>query len=581
MNYLKHILIFVFSLLGSTLFGSAHTIFDVFENKSYEVNTYFKEVTINNSFLKNEIDISYLNFKEPSNRIQKKFNEVSFDWVKDYINSEKKYFSLLSDIKQKMNVYNELAASKNSYDYGYEDVLSMNSVRLIEVECVPYSVVNNTLFFELQFIFEFGASRRGYNIINTKMKSTEIFTLDLNSGTVSPFEINFNPEMKRTLMDELSEVINQQYLLVKSQLDAEILKDIKSINENLVNCEDVCELISLEDADIFWLGWGVMISFKDNSPSSKIYYGQGFNVFLPLQSNREIIQHFDEFKFAKKIKIPPVNIQDFELNNYNKMRAVSTRAEPDIGELLRLNNVQQPPRKLEKTHFQVQNDSMKRFLSKKEYQFNKNRQITSEKTLDEDGNIGLTLKKEYNQSGNIELESNISNNGGEKTYIYSYDDNGNNIKALHISVFNYRERYFYYNGNNVYHFDNNMFNARNSGLDINDLFVSEEKYCMKRGCYKFDEKGKVIGFSGERKYNNVQIGHDDQGRISDIHSVNDNYLTLYKYDTLDRLSSFEVYENVIESFKSVYEYNSESLLPSLKTTITNRNAITEEIYEWD
>ncbi|GEM_PF-4561809 len=579
MNYLKHILILLYLLLGNIFLGSANTIFDVFENKSYEINTYFEEVTINNTYLKNEIDISYLNFKEPSDKIQKDFNEKSFEWVRDYVNSEKKYYSLLSDIKQKMKVYNELSASKNSYDYGYENALTMNSVRLIEVECVPYSVVNNKLFFELQFVFEFGASNRGYNTENKIIKSTEIFTLNLKSGIVSPFEIDLNPEKKRALMDELSEVINEQYLLIKSQLDVEILTDIKSIDENLVNCNNVCELIKLEDANIYWFGWGVMISFQDLSPSSKIYYGQGFNVFLPIQSNIGTIQHFDEFKFAKQLKIPPVNIQGFEFNKYNKKRTISTRNEPDIRDLLRLNNVQVSPELLKKTHFQVQNDSTKRFLSKKEYRFNKNREIISEKTLDKEGNIGFTLKREYNQSGNIKLESRTKGGGEEKVFIYTYDKNGNNIKELLLSEFNYRERYFFYNGNHAYYFDNKMFNTYSSGLDIKELFISEEKYCTKNGCYKFDENGKLIGFSGERGYNNIQIGHDDQGRISDIHSGNDRYLTLYKYDTLNRLSSFEVYDQMNQISKSVYEYKSESLLPSGKTT-TNRNTITEEQYEW-
>ncbi|MGM0479346.1 MAG: hypothetical protein ACQERC_08985 [Bacteroidota bacterium] len=579
MNYLKHILILLYFLSGNGFLGSANTIYDVFENKLYEINTHFKEVNINNSYLKNEIDISYLNFKEPSDKVQKVFNEKSFEWVRDYVNSEKKYYSLLSEIKQKMKVYNELTASKNSYDYGYEDVLTMNSVRLIEVECAPYSVVNNKLFFELQFVFEFGASNRGYNSENKIIKITEVFIADMSSGTISPFEIDLNPEKKRTLMDELSEVINEQYLLIKSQLDVEILADIKSIDENLVNCKNVCELIDLEDANVYWLGWGVMLSFQDLSPSSKIYYGQGFNVFLPLQRNSETIQFFDEFKFAKQLKIPPVNIQDFEFNNYHKKRTISTRNEPDIRDLLRLNNVQVSPRLLEKTHFQVQNDSIKRFLSKKEYRFNKNRRITSEKTFDEEGNIGFTLKIEYNRSGNIKLKSSTKGNGEEKTYRYSYDDNGNNIKELLLNEFNYRERYFFYNGNHVYYFDNKMFNTYSSGLDINELFISEEKYCTKRGCFKFDEKGMLMGFFGVRGYDNIQIGRDDQGRISDIHSDNDRYLTLYKYDTLNRLSSFEVYDEMNQISKSVYKYKSENLLPSGKTT-TNRNAVTEEKYEW-
>jgi hypothetical protein len=575
---------FVLSL--QTLFAGG--VYDVFANKYYEYVLRSKDVIPEVKYFKTEVDVTYFEMVNTDDVILKNINDKMFNLTSSYIKDNTKALDLYTELRERTKVYTEIENSQNT-NYQYRNNYTSEPVLVLtDIESNAVSMVAGKMFFEITFEFRIPSSNSRYD---NELLITHYYIADLSTGTIERWRNTLNPSELIAIQDKLSKRINETYNLVTSKLDISDLAliDIEDEEDEEGNpvkkqevCKDICTRIDLKEADFYWFAWGMMIRFQSFTYSSKIFYGSSFSLFIPFEEAVTTFAAVPQFYFINQITPPSTLISNFNPWQYI-MEIGEVRRAPEIDQLLKLNQLNKIPKTLVIERHQLFENGKSNFQNKAYYDFNPDGQMLSKRVVNEKGKTYNSEFFSYDNEGNLLEIIKRNYRDEESSETFSYDSRKNLVSMKNIGDDEISEYLYYYNGNYIYRFDmTNLLEPDQSQLQR--YSAKNRKFCFTNMCYVLDEQGRVKGIkSGKYVYQQGQIGRDKQGRIVESHFERDRYNYYWNYDSINRLTSWQMYEyeNPKREFKYFYDQGSTFPFRRLDTRSSYSNkTILEELYEW-
>ena len=594
---MKNQKIFSFLLVISILMISSPLIsqvYDVFSNKQLKMIGGFHTKTINpvNSVFKQEIEIDYFGIATENTAALKSINNQAYNLCYDYIADTTKAQGLINEIKQRLKVKDELQKSIDRRIGWRNSNISQAPHELKEIRSDIISMVANKLFIEVRFIF---MQRSGSRYVrDDKMEITHYYIADLNDGKIMRLKTNFSRSAIEIIENKISKKLNDnydqtspkrklsqlEYLRSNWEYDGDYEEDGEELDSVKIKEEykDVCVRIDLNEADFYWYGWGLIISFQRYTNSSKIYYGNSFYLFLPLEEAKKILASIPDFSFINKLSQPKTNLRgfnDIELYNsfFNYQRAPSTAA------LLKINTVSRIPKKVVIKNTTVFENRDNYYSGKTEIEFSSKGQILSETFYQENDQIQQTKFYTYDSRGNMILTVIKNSHGWDYTEINKFDKEFNHIETKRVDGDDFTKTLYFYNGNYIY-----SFHERNKRDNLSRMQYDSSKFTTSvGGYYLLDNQGNNMAYKSYISSDGVgQYGRDSLGRIVETHFENDRENFYWNYDSLNRISSFQHYGSHRPKVEIQYFYQGNSTLPNkqIKIDFSNRSTY-EHIYFWE
>lgn len=572
-------------LLGFTASMQAQ-ILDAFANQSYQFNNYVKDLGVDQPYIKEKVEFTQHSFEENTNPMHKKINQGVFKLCAGYLENELRFLSLIQEANARVKVYNEIKNSQNHYRY--ESFKESTNPQLTSIECEIKSVVAKRVFYELNFWFEF-ENEDNYSNKN-RLKVSHYYIADLLTGKIKKWKPALTTNKKA--LEKLTEPqLRATYLMVTNKLNLKQLADDDQDDENnnetdvtKTNNESVAIFtkIDLKDADFYWFSWGLLIQFQEYTPSTKIYGGKSFHLFLPYEEALKITALFPEFDFMKNLPRLQHGFTNWNNWDFAQQKVSILRTEPTVLEVVKQNGSKKPIKTLQQTFYQINEDLSRRLTGKTISEFSFDQKLLSSRSFDENDKMVHSAFNDYDTKGNIKLTTVKDNYEKESSVSYTYDAKNNlktrrTINATEIETF-----HFFYNKNFVYFFNDNMFESDRNRY-IFRYEIKEKAFCSDNACYQLNAKGDVIGIN-DKKYvsNQGQIARDKMGRLTETHFENDRYNYYFEYDANNRFKRFQIFEYQKINKEAIFQYNENELLPNLlKRKTTQYNVVQEEEYVWD
>ena len=583
------VLIISFLIASKPLFSQ---VYDVFTNETLEMISGFKWKKINpvNSVFKQEIEINYFEIAPATTAALKSINSQAYDLCHEYITNETKSQGLIDEINQRLKVKAELQNSINHRRGWRNSNAAETPYKLSEIRSNIISMVAGNIFIELRFTFA-QRSRSRYSR-DDKIEISHYYIANINDGKIKRLKNNLSKTANEKIKKKISKKLNDSYDQINPKRKLSELELIRSNRkyygdedeEELDSAKitedykDVCVRIDLSEADFFWFGWGLMLRFQSYTNSSKIYYGNSFQVFFPLKEAKKILGSMPNFSFIKELSQPKTNLHDFndiQLNN----TIFDYQREPSIENLLKINPLNKIPKKLVIKDSTIMRNQRNYYSGKTEIKFNSKGWILSKIFYEENDKLSQSNFYTYDSKGNVtsQITENIY---GDNTYITNkFDRHFNLIETIYTHGDNSAKTLNFYNENYIYSFQVNRNLEYFSRMQYDDT-----KFCkMKNSCYLFDKQGNIIAYKSSISNRGVgQYGRDSLGRIVETHFENDEENFYWNYDSLNRISSFQSYGSRRPKYEVQYFYQGNSALPykKIKKDFANRSTY-ESVYYWE
>ncbi len=584
--------IVLIALLGNSIFTEAQNVYNVFTNESLgKTRSLYSKVTAKNSVFKNKIEIMYFKIDDANTKALKSLNEQSFDLCKTYILDDTKALKLMSELSQRLKVKKELINSRNNNFDERETCSSQNIPLLAEIKSSIISMFANKLFIEVKFEFNIG-NRRSYD---NELYIRHYYIADLKTGKISRWKNNISNKNLNIISDKLSYRVNKIYSQANSEFklsEIELLRsnsnyyDEDSQKENSY-CKDICTRIDFAEADFYCYAWGVVAEFQKYTNSSKIFYGEDFLIFIPLDEAKSVFKNIKPLSFIQNVKESHTSIKNHVQSDYFK-RISYFRKPPEIKDVILTNKLKVRPKSLVITGYQLFKNKTISNNSKKEYEYDYNYKVLRETVYTgKSENYYKSTYFSYDSTGLLISKIVKSRKNDETSNYYSYDQN-NNLKTIFSRSTDGSDndiKYYYYSGNNIYYFilDNAIHLRKSEGIRK----ITYEKHKIRTtntNYYSVNNEGQIEGFISERHYNNGQIGRDSIGRVVESHFENDRYNYYWSYDSNNRLKDFLFYENANQKSKVEYLYKDSQELPYKRIftrySYSNKTVLVEE-YKWE
>jgi hypothetical protein len=576
-------------------------VYDVFTNQSIEVNIYYKEIIPEQPFIKGKIELNYLSLIENS-AAAKSINKQAMDICLQYLNKEAAYLKLHAEMAKKQDVLNELNNSKNQIRHRQENASNL-SPNLSGINCNVVSLISDVLLFEIKFQF-----KSSYGMEDNDILILHYYNANLKTGQVQPWKNNMNNSQLDKIQKLISPKLNETYNLATSKLDFNELSMLEEEDEyeeeydedyeneenegkkstgtdsKTIECEDICERINLKEADIYWYGWGLMISFQPYSHSSKIFMGRPFSIFIPLQEAKEILASIPEFAFVQKLKQPETKLRNF---NYDKLvnSIGELRKEPKIQDVIQKNLLNKIPKTMVMESFQLFENREKNYRAKSIYEFNTNGKLISKMEYNDREELNRSYFYDYDKAGNIILITKKAQRGEEETEAFHYDTNANlNHKIFISGSSNFIKHNYFYNGNFIYTYEQGLLDYEDKAK-IKQMVFDGKEFCLENVCYILDSSGVTKGLKANKyTMNQGQVGRDGQGRIIQTHFENDRYNFYFNYDSLGRFAIYQSFQYHNPEVELQYHYEGNSMFPYKQTKLSTRsgnNTMELENYTWE
>lgn len=574
-------LIFYFSI-SLQVFSQNTKVYDVFHNLDYSYAQKYKEVKDYELNLSGEIDISYFAMRNENGLNFDKLNQSIEKMALHSWKNEQGKFELNKRVKVEVALYNEFRNRNNHRNK--QDISNDFSSDLKSIDINFLSVCNNIISFNQNYTFIVRSKSQNINNNEVNIYITNYYTVDVFGQNVNEMPSRFNEsqvkELEQILLpvagayfDELKNLYLQNYNEEPEYADETEDDEIEIKPLVVKNTNNAAKSIFFEEADYYWLGWGLMIHFPIYSKSSRIINGEAITIFVPLNKCKTLLHLFPDYSSFAQIPTPAHQFRNFDyfnlLNNYNKFRH-----EPSVTSLFALNNANDKPSKLTVGSYQTFKNNTKNYRGDFVYEFNKNTnnfpKYASNKSYD------YFLEKSENKTKRKE------NNQASSKLEEVYDEKGNLILRKNKENDRGGDYYFFYNNQTCY-----LFKTTNRDVPgdeaLEKLSLIGEELCLSDVCLTFNKSMQVIAIKSLKyQFNDVEIGFDEKGRIVEAHTENDRYNYYYEYDAFDRLVKYSTFEFQRATVEVEYFYKPQERLPYLQKKHTYNNEVfEEETYDWE
>jgi len=571
--------------------GLAQKVYDVFSNEYMPVtNSLYKEVKMRNSIFSNEVEVLYFKIKNEDTEAIKSINKQAYTICLDYLTNEKKSMKLMAELEQRLRVRNELQNSRND-DYDRRvDYNQQTKPYLGSIKSTIVSRIGNRLFIRINFIFKSEYNRNYYD--SDDIVISHYYVANIKSAKVKRWKNDLTNKQLSTLQDNLSEQLNKNYSQANSELklsEIELLKSNEKYQESnkAEECKNICTRIDLYEADFYWYAWGVIVEFQAYTNSSKIYYGEKFQLFIPYNEAKRIFKNIPKFAFINHIPKVSTHISEFNINEFYRKVASLSRA-PEAENIVELNGIKESPKSLSVVRSQILRNNTAANFNKQEFEYNTKGQILSETMYQGKDNV-FYRSTFYNYDSTGLLISKIvkhkDNREKSESYIYDHNYNLSRIAIRNSGDDENSNKLYFYNGNNIYYFTmDNAISIDNRGIsrlvfDKNRIYNTDKSY------FAINDEKQIDGNVSLRNYNNQgQFGRDSLDRIIEYHSENDRYNYYWNYDSLNRLVEFEQYEFQQNKLHINFLYQGENMLPYKRINVqkySGNTTVIEKDLEWE
>ena len=579
-------------------------VYDVFTNTAHAYKTLYETKTIEQFDILGEMEIRYFSFGQTHSAAEDRLNLQIKDLCTKSWQPDDSLMKIFKELKQRTRVYEELLNNRNNLSYGETEYIENRSIDLTGIDCNPISVVSGILWFQIHYAFEVGnSSNRSGSDHNLKIRITHYYTANLTTGVIRQQLNRLNPAQCKRLSKGLSERMNERYSLVTSKLS---ISDLNEMNPDLdyeagdageyngedeenteeeasvhpeAECKDICSKMDFREADIYWNGWGMVISFQDYTKTSTIYTGLRFRIFIPFWE-KEFYKILPEFAFALQLRQPPVQLQHFNKQAISN-EIGSIRRIPEIEEVVLLNPLVTRPKSLLLERSQVYPNGKENFTGSFSLEFDTAVRVLSKTILNKNQEGGQQDFYSYSRSGSLTSHIRKVDEKEISSETCKYDGRFNLSQRSTLEDGDLYEEYYFYNGNTAYTFSEQMFRDEDE-KDIEQIAVRDHELSMWGNTYILDDRKRVTGLRSSRySHDRFQIARDNKGRITEAHYENDRHNYYFIYDEKSRLAKYQYFEYQKPVIRVEYFYEAGSSLPSKRMKISEQQGNRElELYKW-
>lgn len=583
---------FIFCLNGNA------QIYDVYTGTSVETANYVRKIEPKIKYVKGEGDFTCLHIQNNESAIIKTVNEKILELFTAYFESEVNFLPVYRKMEKRIEEFNKMFNSKNNNIFRDNSADNM-ACRLKDAECVEVSLISNLLFFRVNFDFWLNTgSNEGI-----EFTVSDFYYVNLLTAEITALEFEWNDSQKERIMAGFKDILNSEHALLVSNLDEDYFEDYFNDEEDeydddedddsknkkdklpgSFHLKDVSGYINLNEAEIYWSGWGLMFEFQKYSASSSIYFGNPFKLFIPLDKAKKMMEGIPEFSFIKNLK-NTVNNQK-NMNFYTVSQDANDINFPqDIKDWVSHYKGSNKPKSVNIKYYQVLEDAAKTNETMRKFEFDKKGNIVEEYSFDKEGKKYLYTEYKYNEAGNILIKRQLDKDGNvSDSEKYEYDDNGNLIEIIYSGDGDLRVVRYFYNGFHIYQMDWQYFIERRENEIQQNYYDGKE---IRWGDFTqfINETGKIVSVkSGKYTYRQFQVGRDEEGRILEVHRENDRYNRFYQYDSLGRIECIQDFENSRVYRVENYFYEGTFDMPQkteYKTSSGGNNTYLVQEYSWE
>lgn len=542
--------VFIFIFLWNGLSAQLH---DVYSGKSIEVEHHSIKFTPKIKYVTTELDYTCLHINgEPTSKTAV-VNYKILELFKSYLLSEEKFLPVYKEMGKRVDQFNKMAGLLNNDEYR-DNSADKLSAKLSDMNCNEVSYVSNLLFFSVNFNFwlEMG------NNEGIEINISEYYHVNLTNAEITKLDFEWNESEKERIMAKIKDELNLDYNVALTKYHYEDIKELQKIRKIETNDSlsfetgsfssgifetDKSSKIKIEEADFYWMGWGLMVSFQKFTESSGIYSGNPFEIFIPFDKAKAILENVPSFAFLKKLEVPTTSLKDFNLTQCSS-DAIDIYDPREITDLIHDNKFEETAKRVRVNYYQVMKDSSRHNLTSWEHDFTREGKLLKTTRFDEKGEISSRVENLYSNNGKLLLNADFDKNGStNESEEYSYDKNGNLAQVIYKNdneSFVYR---YFYNGNYVYqmvryyikdgsndHFSKNYYDGKELKMDDQTYFLNDV--------------GKITGNKSE-KYTmyQLQLSRNEKNQLVEVHRENDRYNRFYQYDSQGRIEFITNFES--------------------------------------
>jgi hypothetical protein len=578
-------------------------IIDVFNNKTYSFKQIYKEVKATQVNVYGETQaIAYVP-ENPNTAPLKKISDRVFAITNIEWNNEGSFLLLYKEAKNKIGVYLELINSQNyRNDYGENDDENRSIPRLKEVECKPISVKDQLIWYCIEYTFEISSRNRDDQ---HEVKVNHYYTANTITGEVNQIKNSLNQNSIETVTKKLVPYFTHDYLIrteklsvpeiVESEVGEGEYEENQDENVDRIHhpmqsmlgkdsteiCRDLCEHLNFSEADFYMFGWGIIVEFPEFSPSSKIYGGDAFSIFMPYNKVAFLKPYLPAYYFPATDKSITSSIKGFNekklIENIGKISNF-----PSIENIVAQQSRNNKVKSIFINSYQLFKDDKSNYRGRFTIKLDSTGKIT-ERRYENENKVLASKEFLYYDKLNRLIESNKQGDRySTENHYYFYDDNNNLTSHFSYDESSTYAEYFFYNKNCVYRINiGNL--VVNCGDGIASYTVNGNEITFGGVTYVMDQNNYPTGMrKAKYSYQQFQVGHDDKGRIIESHFENDRRNCYFDYDKENRIVRCQnfVYQN--PSIILDYYYSEEQPLPlkNLKRSIQN-NILEKEEYSYE
>ncbi|MBI1267044.1 MAG: hypothetical protein GC193_06375 [Cryomorphaceae bacterium] len=588
----KHNILTILAIAATSLPMASTPLYDVFNHTSISFSNYVVERKADNNFVRVPIDLVYLHITSPENDRVKAFNDKMLPLLHSYLDREGEFIKVLNDLRRKTDTYNRIIGS-NASEFDRDGEIAPGALPTLQgIDSKAISYVADRVFFEVTFDFEI-PSGQGYSSRDDREFTVRhLYVGNLQTGKITRLNDVLSSAEYESLELRLSKRINEMYALATSKLNPYELKLIDDLydeeeegeeQQQVAACEDICPRVLMQEAEIYWSSWGVLVNFPEFSQTSEIFGGRGFSIFVDYKEAREILGQKEAFSFLNQLNVGATTRRNF--NYWDVIETIGNmRKIPTAKDVAEMNGATPKPRSMSLKSYQLFKDYARNYRNNTVFTFNPYGDVVEEKMFNEHGGLYYVKNFTYDAFGNKTSETHKAEHGREdkKSEMYLYDDRGNLLKRTMIDEEDIRSFNYFYNGDYVYMMEHNLLDTDHSE-QFNQIKLGSGEMCINDNCYILNAAGKVMGIRARKYiYQQGQIGYDSKGRVVETHLENDRYNYYFVYDDTDRLVQYLGFENQSPTLEVTYAYNGNGKLPISQLKIS-RNGETVELeeYEWE
>ena len=575
-------------LLFCCYFGKgAAQIYDVFSNKRLDFSNRVTKELPSLSYLKKKVEIVCNYYENRNDERMNSLNAVVKELCLNYIHNENEYVKIIRELQVRMSVRRQIAYSlRNELEIDDEDAIP----QLESIDAKYISMVSGRLFLKVELGFGESISSNNETV---ELYLDHYYIVDLQSLKTSRLNINLTPAQKIEFGSYICARINEEEALQISLEHSENENEDDTEESEIIEAPNtlpagefrrrLCAKIDIADADIYWLGWGCVISFPEGTPSTVPFNGEEFQLFVSLNDAKKLLKGIPEFAFVQSLQpsVPSKKLMSREDFNVKNLELTTP---PNFDEVFNVNNSTRKPKSLGVRKFRKLKNGDEKFTGKEYYTFNKKGKVLEEIVTDQNGKFYSSNSYQYTKSGDVKTHIWKGYGESDVSEIFNYDSYRNLISTESKSNYEIIWNEYFYNGSFFYKISHS--NLAGDKIDFKEqMKYNGTEFCIDKICYALTKNGNINGVSSTaHTYNQMQVGRDKKDRITESYFDNDRNVHYFIYDEQDRFVEHFLMRDQTLVVWQKYIYQDASAFPvELKQAISYTGELNSEIlrFEWE